>query len=434
MRSYLSRKLAELCGCTSGNAVMMTAMGLPALIGAAGYGADTAQWYMWQRELQHSVDQAAIGGAWSLAYGEDADYEARALQEFYGNLHITDEYVDGGAPDVRLANYDGGVGNSVLVRATVTRRLPFTGMLLNSTATISARAQAAFRQGGTFNACLMTLKETGTTFSVGGNAEIDANCGLGALSCDDDAISITGSAKITTTSIVACGTVELANGQAGLQNVVTEGVEGSDEYADLPIPQPDDNTPDRTYECTGKGNKASAALQPGIYAGITISCPTTFAPGIYYIEAGMLDLTHNAPVVGTNVLFVLRGGAELRLSGMGNAAAVTLSPMEEAQFAGTPYAADADRLSRMLFIEDKTGVDAPVEHHINGNADLNLSGIFYLPNGNVTINGNASAADTCFQVSAYTLDILGNAYLKTLCAADESTEFGSADTGVRLIA
>lgn len=425
---FLKRLLRD----KSGNAVMMTAFGLPALIGAAGYGADTAQWYMWQRELQHSVDQAAIGGAWSLAYGENEAYEERAQQEFFNNLHITDGHVDGGAPQVRLANYDGGVGNSVLVSASVTRLLPFTGMLMNRSATISARAQAAFEPGGTFNACLITLKETGTTFSVGGNAEVEANCGMGALSCSDNAITISGSAKIKTTTITACGTVSIAD-PTKVEGTVHQGA-GSDEYADLPIPKPTANTPDRTYACSKNGANGSATLLPGRYSSISISCATTFTAGIYFIEGGVLDLTHNAAVVGTNVLFVLRNGAQLKLGGQGNAAAVTLSPMEEAQFAGTPYAADADRLSRMLFIEDKTNVANPVNHQINGNADLNLSGIFYLPNGNVQINGNAEAANTCFQISAYTLDILGNAYLKTLCDVDESTKFGTAETGVRLIA
>ena len=72
MRRFLRRKLAGLHECKSGNATLMTALGLPALLGATGYGVDTAQWYMWQRELQHSVDQAAIGGAWVLAYDEDS--------------------------------------------------------------------------------------------------------------------------------------------------------------------------------------------------------------------------------------------------------------------------------------------------------------------------------------------------------------------------
>ena len=57
MRDFLRKKLTGLAACTSGNATMMTAFGLPALLGAAGYGVDTAQMYMWHRELQHSVDQ-----------------------------------------------------------------------------------------------------------------------------------------------------------------------------------------------------------------------------------------------------------------------------------------------------------------------------------------------------------------------------------------
>ena len=108
--------------------------------------------------------------------------------------------------------------------------------------------------------------------------------------------------------------------------------------------------------------------------------------------------------------------------------------MEEGDLLSTPYAANADRLAGMLFIEDKTGVVNPVDHHLNGTADLHINGIFYLPNGDVTVNGNAEAADTCFQIMAYTLDISGNAYLKTLCEYDESSEFGTSATGVRLVA
>ena len=45
----------------SGNALMLTAAAIPALVGAAGYGVDTAQWYMIQRELQHAADQGLLG-------------------------------------------------------------------------------------------------------------------------------------------------------------------------------------------------------------------------------------------------------------------------------------------------------------------------------------------------------------------------------------
>ena len=431
MLSSLRRKLAELRRCTSGNAMMMTAFGMPALIGAAGFGVDTAQWYMWQRELQHSADQAAIGGAWALAYDEDADYVKRAEQEYYANINVTDAFDD--EPDISLANYDGGVNNSVLVTASVTYQLPFTGFLLQRSSTISVVAQAAFKKGASYNACLFSLKKTGTTFTVGGTATVDANCGLGALSCSDGAIDIGENANIITTSIVTCGTV---TSPEKYDSVITENAGGlEDEYEDLPIPEPEDSTPSRTYACTGNGQNKKATLQPGKYAGgIKIACNTTLASGIYFIDGGVLDLSHNASVVGNNVMFVLRKGATMTLGGQGNSGGIVLTPMQAANFVGTSYADDADRLAGMLVIEDKTGVTSTVNHTINGNSDLDIEGVLYLPNGEVTVNGDSESTSVCFQLSAYTLKITGTAYLRTLCEYDDATEIGTAETGVRLIA
>ena len=437
MRRFLRRKLAGLHECKSGNATLMTALGLPALLGATGYGVDTAQWYMWQRELQHSVDQAAIGGAWALAYDEEStEYTTRAQQEYYANQEKTASFDS--APSIRLADFEGGEDNSVVVTASVTRRLPFTGLLLNRATTVTARAQAAFEEGAKYNACLITLKEDGTTFQVGGNAHVIANCGLAALSCSDDALVIDASATVETTSIATCGTASVPE---ELESAVAEGADGLyDAYAYIPIPQPDEDTEDRTKPkyCEGNGNNAIANLAPGRYVGgYVASCNTTFQPGVYFIEGGILDLATNATVIGHNVLFVLRDGAQIKLGGSGGTGSVTLSPIGEDIFNeyAPEYAANADRLAGMLFIEDKEEGDDPVDHVINGNAKLNIEGVVYLPNGDVQINGDSGTeAELCFQVSAYTLDIRGNAYLRTLCNADDSTEAGSAAPGVRLVA
>jgi hypothetical protein len=89
----------------------------------------------------------------------------------------------------------------------------------------------------------------------------------------------------------------------------------------------------------------------------------------------------------------------------------------------------------MLFIEDKTGETEPAQHKINGNSRLNLEGTLYLPNGDVQINGDSgTTTKLCFQISAYTLDIRGSAYLRTLCEVEESTELGEETPTVRLVA
>jgi len=443
MRSFLTNTLKALRDCSSGNAMLMTALGMPVLIGATGYGVDTAQWYMWQRELQHAVDQAAIGGAWALVNSPTADYAARARQEYLGNQStFTANYDSADGPTVKLANYNNGTNNSVLVTATVTRKLPFTGFLLNNPVTVTARAQAAFTSGAEYHACLYALStEKKTTFDVGGSATVIANCGIGAMSCSGNvsgekpAIVIDGSAKVETTSIATCGTASVPPANVSALKTGIDPSAMEDEYSETPIPQPDASTPKRTYECSTGKDKVATPL-PGIYKdGITAKCQTTFAPGIYFIDGGTLDLSTNDPVVGLNVMFILRKGATLKLGGEGGTGNVTLTPMQEADFIGTPYAANSGLLAQKLILEDKTGVTGQVDHKINGNSDMRLEGVLYLPNGNVTINGTSdSVSDLCFQISAWTLTVKGNAYLKTLCDYDESTTIGTEATGVRLIA
>lgn len=51
----LRKTLKKLRDCKSGNALMIVGIGMPAMIGGAGYAVDTAQWYIWKRELQHAV-------------------------------------------------------------------------------------------------------------------------------------------------------------------------------------------------------------------------------------------------------------------------------------------------------------------------------------------------------------------------------------------
>ena len=48
--------LGKLRKSTSGHATLLTAFGMPMLIGTAGLGVDLSQWYMWKRELQFAVD------------------------------------------------------------------------------------------------------------------------------------------------------------------------------------------------------------------------------------------------------------------------------------------------------------------------------------------------------------------------------------------
>ncbi|HEX4846836.1 MAG TPA: pilus assembly protein TadG-related protein, partial [Novosphingobium sp.] len=90
MLSSIRRTLREIKTSTSGNATLLVALGMPVLIGGSGLAVDTAQWYMWKREIQYAADQAALAGAWARS-SEDSrsNYVTRARQEFGANISAT---------------------------------------------------------------------------------------------------------------------------------------------------------------------------------------------------------------------------------------------------------------------------------------------------------------------------------------------------------
>lgn len=429
---FLKRLIQRLAKSKCGNATLFVALGMPVLIGAAGYAVDMAQVYMWKRELQHSVDQAALAGAWALAYDKNStNYSTRALQEFNSNVAVTTAFAS--TPVVQLGNYDGGNNNSVIVSASVAKQLPFSSFLVHKPLYMFARAQASFAEGATYKACLMALKKgAGSTFTVGGSASVKAKCGLGAMSCADDSLTIDGAASVETDSIVTCGTV---NVPSSLDSFVTEKVDGlSNPFEDLPVPTPESESA-KSFSCPSSG-KGTQYPTPGRYTGgFNVTCKVVMAKGVYVIDGGILDLTSSkGNITGNNVMFVLRNGAQLKLGGSGNGGYVNLSPMEAADFVGTTNEAYKDRLAGILVFEDKTGQTSPVEHMLNGNADVSMRGTFYLPNGNLTVNGNSNTTPLCFQLWAATLKISGNTSISTTCTSESTNSAGSSAGGVRLVA
>lgn len=431
MRTF-AKLLKRLIAQKAGQATLIVGLAMPALLGGIGYTVDLAQLYVWKREVQHSVDQAAIAGAWTLAYNSGANnYQQRALQEYNANQVYTASF--DATPSVQLGNYGSSTNNSVIVSSSVTRMLPFSGYLTGKALTIGATAQATFTRGATYQACLLTLKKgVGATFTVGGSAVVNASCGLGALSCEPSAITIGGSSTVNTNSIVTCGTADVPT---NLQSKVTDYATGlSNPFEALPPPTPPSGA-SKTLKCPASG-KGTLNITPGTYkGGFSVTCKVVMAKGVYVIDGGVLDLTSNkGNITGNGVLFVLKNGAQMVMGGSGNGGIVNLSPMEAADFVGTANETYKDLYAGMLVYEDKTGQTTPVDHKFNGNADVSVRGTFYLPNGDLTVNGNSSTTPLCFQLWASTLKINGNTSISTTCTNSQTNSAGSSAAGVRLVA
>lgn len=252
----------------SGNALMMVAAGMPALIGGAGFAVDMTQWYMWKAELQYAVDQAALAGAYARASdATEALYETRAEQEYAANLSKTVEFASD--PDVELQDWATGKDNSVVVTASATKSLPFSSFLTGSATTVAVSAQAAFEKGMTYSSCLIAVDEDEEgAVTIGGSAEFIAGCGIAALSDDPLAIKVNGSPTIEAGWLIAKGGIDDWF-DTNTTDTVLEGQEGlfdpfgcDDEGKGACLSPPTNNTA-QTYACP-KGKTSTSFIADSV--------------------------------------------------------------------------------------------------------------------------------------------------------------------------
>ncbi len=246
MFNSIRRTLRALRSHTSGNATLLVALGMPALIGSSGLAVDTAQWYMWKGELQFAVDQAALAGAWARSDTDtQATYINRATQEFDINLSTTDGTTS--TPTVTLTNYGTGTNNAIEVSATASQPLPFTNFITGNVTTVGVSARATFTQTATYSACILSVNPTENKSAIFGNAITGgSNCGVGALSTGDQAIVETGDSEVSLGDIIAAGGIEDTFSNNG---TIHENITGlTDPHSGIVQPS-SSGRPSYTYSC-----------------------------------------------------------------------------------------------------------------------------------------------------------------------------------------
>jgi Flp pilus assembly protein TadG len=520
----IRRRFREMLGCSSGNATLMVALGAPVLIGGAGLGTDLAQWYMWKRELQFAVDQAAVAGAWARTSDDtENNYAARAAQEFAANLTVTEDFA--GTPSVQLASYAGGTNNSVVVSVSATRELPFSSFITGSAATISAYAQASYDAGQTFTSCLIAVDDDEDgAITIGGNASLTAGCGMAALSTSGTSVIANGNPTVSAGWILSAGGVDDWFDD-NTDDVILENLSGLfDPYENLTPPNPTESQVARQYTCastlgtttadismttntsysyfqgsnsrnatpytygapksstsvtsnvtgqvvsssTQNGETSSSSVEwthvsgsgsnrvwerrttvvnttysnvattngtdagsvlPGTYTDIFVSCDTSFAPGVYIIDGGGVDITAQYEVTGNGIMFVLKNGAYLKIRG-GPRISLTAIQASDLIARGVP-AEQASELAGMLVFEDRES-EGTNRNTINGNASTILNGTLYFPVSNVTFSGTASVTSQCLMIAANTITLTGTTDMSTFCPSNSQEDTIVANVGARV--
>ena len=270
----------------SGNAFMLVAAGMPALIGGAGFAVDITQWYMWKAELQFAVDQAALAGAYARTSDETKDsYATRAGQEYAANLSKTSAFASD--PQVALANWATGTQNSVIVTASATKSLPFSSFITGKATTVGVSAQAAFEQGATFTSCLIAVDpDAEGAVTIGGSAEFIAGCGIAALSTDPLAIKVNGNPTIDAGWLIAAGGIDEWF-RTHTDDTILENQTGlKDPFAALVPPT---NTTPRSYSCP-KGKPAAT-----VYVADAVTTRTQVSYAYYKKNGNTYTVTAHSP-------------------------------------------------------------------------------------------------------------------------------------------
>ncbi len=246
MFARIRQAFSKLRSCKSGNAMLMVALGMPALIGGSGLAVDTSQWYLWKREMQFAVDQAALAGAWARSESTtESTYASRAAQEYGVNLQVTEDFAS--EPNVSLVNYGVGVGNAVRVTAVGLKRLPFSNLLTGRAVRIIVSATASYSYSETYSGCLTAINPHASgAFTLGGSASGSATCGVIVLSDAAEAATQNGSSDAQFGTIVAAGGIDADLLDNAILRAYTTGL--GDPFSTVDSPEPS-SSPAQTYSC-----------------------------------------------------------------------------------------------------------------------------------------------------------------------------------------
>lgn len=241
------KTIRDLISNASGNAALVVAISMPAIIGGGGLAVDTAQWFLWKRELQVAVDQAAIAGAWARTSSATiSTYQTRAIQEYNANIQTVGDFDS--TPTVTLGNHGAGLNNAVTVESTASKALPFSSFLTGRSITVKVSAKAATSPGTNYSGCIVALHPSMQgAFTLGGNASGSATCGVVALSTHATAAMVkNGYSTAQLGMLVAGGGIDSEFSSNGTMHPNSGGL--TNPLGSIAQPNPSPSVP-QTYSC-----------------------------------------------------------------------------------------------------------------------------------------------------------------------------------------
>jgi Flp pilus assembly protein TadG len=286
----------------AGQAIVVVALALVAILGILGLATDMGYLRYMKRQLQTAADAAAMAGASELPYsdvtsGAKADSAANGFTDGTNGATVTVNNPPLSGQHIG----DSGYVETIVAKATPTFFAKAFGV---KTVTLQARAVAHLGNG---NNCIFALDPgASAALSVDSFASLSSQCGIVVESASGSGLSCSFLASITATSIGVVGGV-----QSFLCHLSPTPVTG------ITVPTPNDPlaylakpaigsctfSSQRTYTSTTSPKSNPTILNPGVYCGgmqIQPGASVVFNPGVYILTSagGKGGLTVD---IGTNV-------------------------------------------------------------------------------------------------------------------------------------
>jgi Flp pilus assembly protein TadG len=363
------RTIRQLLREERGNALALTALAMPLLIGSAGLAVDTISWVYSKRDLQGAVDAAALAGVYGLIQTGDmeeaVDRSLASAPEIDRRRAVTARQSPEGHEDDPFA---------VQVRVTSAARLYFSSMFLPNPPVITAEATATVVETGEFCAfAIGSGGETGIAIKPGANVEMD--CGIATNSSSRDGIKADASATIAAKRLASFGGI---SGE-GIKSsrVRSFALRQQDPLEDTEPPLiPNTGCPNVTVNPdAAQLNNGRLVLEPGCYGNMVVNGPVFLLDGEYILRRGSLIVGPTAELSCKACTIFLT--SEDPAGNPGSIGKVQIDHHAKVKLAAPTQGPNAG----ILIYQDRhaDGDYDSVENVIGGNSFSELKGLVYLP-------------------------------------------------------
>ena len=410
---------------SSGQILALATISLVVLLGFTALAVDIGFLYSTRRRMQTAADAAAIAGATALRDGQNYTKAADDVTSFNGFTNSQNSVTVTVSEPTLPSPYPSGV---TYVEVDISQSVPtyFLRVLGYKSMNVGARAVSGAVAGP---ACIYAMDPSDSnTFSVTGNANITAQCGIIDESSSSSGLSLSGNIKLTATSIGVYGPGFSKSGN------VTISPQPVPKIASLPDPLA---TQAKNAAPTVGTCSQAASTSGGSYSNSGIITTLNLTPAVY---SGGMSITGD---IGTVNFAAGTYGNGINFGG--NVGTVNFTPGQYQNGGGsgasitvtgnttTVLAAGAYTFCGPVNIQGNNTVTLQPGKYfggidISGNANVTFSpGTYILAGGGLTVNGNSTLKGT--GVTFYNSSATGYAYAPIDLTGNETANLSAPTSG-----